>query len=140
MVALPRRTGPIPVFLGLQAPTTGPITTPNTLPPSTTKSSVQFLQASSQWNNRSAYAPIFLRANYYYFYYFILLFADTRGVGNSVVSPTIPPKIMLFKSFCKGVLYLYRWVKINDHTGARASVQYTATLRVERAATAAAHY
>ena len=46
-----------------------------------------------------------------YFYLFIntvFLFSDTRGVGIYVVSPTIPPKTMILKSFCKGVLYLPR--------------------------------
>ena len=38
------------------------------------------------------------------------------------------------------VLYLPRWVKLQGHTGARASGQYTATLIVEQAAMADAHY
>ena len=59
-------------FFGHQAPTTGPITTPNTSPPSTTRASLQFLRASCQWNNPSAYAPICLRANMFYYYYFCI--------------------------------------------------------------------
>ena len=65
-------------FFGIQAPTTGPITTANTSPPSTTRASVHFLWASSQWNNCSAYTPTFFKN---LFINTVFLFADTRGVG-----------------------------------------------------------
>ena len=60
---------------------------------------------------------------------YLLLFNNIKIVTTSI-SITYPIDF---------VMYLPRWVKLHGHKGVHARGQYTATLRVERAAMAAAH-